>query len=914
MYTNNKLAKSIRLALMFGGTSLAMSGAAAAQDQSNDETQAEEAQERIQVTGSRIKRTDMEQDLPITVIDREAINLSGETSVADVIRGTTFNAAGSFRPQSGSSLQGASTVNLRGVGAGRSLVLIDGRRLPKSPLSGSVQDLNTIPIAAVERIEVLSDGASAVYGSDAIGGVINVVLRDDFNGAELRIGGASVSLPSDGGDREEGSAVFGASTSNARVMGGVSWNSRDIIFENAYEWNQPGTSIYGNNWTDALNAAQNAIVADYFEANPDDEDTTIRDLIPGYMPGFNAIPGACDIPNYRLVGNGQVIDDGDALTTCAYNFNATNANEASTGNKAIFVRGEYDINADWSVFMTANSAQTKSFGRYAPSLNDTNRVISPDSPNNPTNPDGWAYDPRTADADGNPAPRAVSYWHRFAALGNRDNNLTVTTNDFLVGATGLVGNVELDFGVRKNTSRSYNAGENYLLSSAARNYVNDGSYDLRDPLGTRFSDPDVAAAYEATYGRSYEDTLRGMNVTTSRRGKFDQEEAFFSAAFDVVEIGGGMIQAVVGADYRYEDYEDKYDSLSESGSVGGSSGSSAAGDRYVRSAFFETMFPITYDFEVSFAGRYDSYSDYGNDFSPKLSARWQATDNLVFRGSIGEGFRAPSLDVLTAQPALSADSIRDADTCVAFGQAADCAVQVQSTVIANPELGSEKSKQFAFGVAYQPVDWLSMTVDYFNIEIEDTITTMGAQTIINRSATGDPIPAAFSITRNPATNAIEGIVRGTVNEGTLETDGVDFNAVTNFDFGAMGALTQNFQVSWMNSYTIDGGRNFVGDQDLPEYRANLSNVYSWNDLTFAWNINHIASVDGPSGESGLVPSWTTHDMQIGYELSTGTSLTFGARNVFEKTPELIGFGGRNYNFNLYDAYGRITYFRFTQTF
>src|SRR5690554_3819117 len=187
MYTNNKLAKSIRLALMFGATATAMTGIASAQDQEQEEEAAERV-ERIQVTGSRIQRTDMEGALPVTVIDRQSIELSGEISAADLIRNTTFNSAGSFRPQSGSSAQGVSQVNMRGLGASRTLVLVDGRRLTMSPSTGSSQDLNSIPMGAIERIEILSDGASAVYGSDAIGGVINVITRRDFNGVELSIG------------------------------------------------------------------------------------------------------------------------------------------------------------------------------------------------------------------------------------------------------------------------------------------------------------------------------------------------------------------------------------------------------------------------------------------------------------------------------------------------------------------------------------------------------------------------------------------------------------------------------------------------------------------------------------------------------------------------------------------------------
>lgn len=883
MYTNNKLAKSIRLALMFGGASVAFAGTSAVAQEADEAM--EEAAERIQVTGSRIKRTDMEGAVPVTVIDREAISLSGETSISDVIRGTTFNSAGSFRPQSGSSAQGTSAVDLRGIGANRTLILVDGRRLPKSPSTGQTQDLNSIPLAAVERIEVLSDGASAVYGSDAIGGVINVVTRTDMNGAEFKIGGAQVSIPSEGGDREEGSAVFGTTTSNMSVLGGVSWNNRDIIFENAYPWVEPGRSTYGNNWFDTLTADE------------------------GGLPGANGIIDGCGAPNFNNFDNGQELGrDG-----CYYDFNATNANEASTGNKSIFLKGNYQINNDWSVYMSAGSSQTKSFGRYAPSLNDTNRRVNPDSVNNPTNPDGNVFDPATAAA----GPRGVDYWHRFASLGNRDNNVENIVNDFIVGAEGRFMSVDWDFGLRRNTARTYEIGRNYLLSSAALNSINTTAedladnpdlvyYDLRDPLGTRFEEGSAGAD-------EYQDLLNSFNVTTSRIGRFDQDEAYISGAFDVAETNAGIIQAIVGFEYRKETYLDQYDSLSESGSVGGSSGSTAGGSRSLRSMFFETLIPITYDFELTVAGRQDDYSDYGSDFSPKVSGAYSVNDELKLRASWGEGFRAPSLDILTAQPALSADAVLDPDSCTILAGDPTEECQIQSTVIANPNLSSEQSEQIALGLAYQPTDWLNLTFDYYSIEIEDRISSPTAQNLINREVQGDPIPDGFAIIRDPDTNQITQMIRGSVNEGTLETSGFDLNVVTNFDFGAAGSLGQNLQIGYINDYAIDGGRDEVGDQDLPEMRANLSNTYRWSDFTFGWNINYIDSVAGPGGE-GTIGSWTTNDIQVSYDTPYGTRFTLGARNVFEKEPPLVGYDGRSYNFDLYDAYGRVTYFRLTQTF
>src|SRR5690606_25116558 len=221
----NLLSEAVRYGIAAG--TIGMVGfAAPAFAQSSDDAA---TLDRIEVTGSRIQRADVEGALPITVIDRMDLELSGEISVADFPRTTTFNSFGPFRPQSGSSAQSFAEVSLRGLGGGRTLILIDGRRAPTAPMTGQAQDLNAVPLAAVERIEILSDGASAIYGSDAIGGVINIITRKDFNGVELTLG---VSEPErEGGETEEGSAIMGIAGDRGNLLAGVSYNNRGIIWQ-----------------------------------------------------------------------------------------------------------------------------------------------------------------------------------------------------------------------------------------------------------------------------------------------------------------------------------------------------------------------------------------------------------------------------------------------------------------------------------------------------------------------------------------------------------------------------------------------------------------------------------------------------------------------------------------------------------
>ena len=871
MFTNTKLAKSIQLAIAFGAVSgLSVSTAALAQD--SDEAEAEVV-EKIQVTGSRIKRADLEGALPVTVIDREAIDFSGQTSVADLLRNTSFNSTGSFRPQSGSSAQGVSQINLRGLGASRSLVLVDGRRLARSPSTGSSQDLNGIPAAAVERIEILTDGASAVYGSDAIGGVVNIITRKDFNGVEMRIGAAQIDR--EGGDREEGSLIFGASSDKGSMLGGVSWNSRDIIFARDFPWYSAGGSFYSQNFRDY---------------NRTDASWT------------SLGPNACDQGEFYTIPYGPAITDSAGENNrCGFNFASVSADEASTGNVGFFMNSRYEINDDWSVYANMNMTKSKSFGRYAPSL--AMAYVGPTSPNNPTNPDSPYYDPAfnhslyNADADPTTGSDDVYVLHRFAGLGNRDGYVDNYLQDLLVGFEGDIDGVLVDFGVRRNKSKTYDIGRNYVVIPIAEQYMDSGQYLMGD------------------LERNPESVLNSMKATISRIGDYNQDEVFGSVQFDLFDMEGGTAVAIVGGEWRDILYSDQYDSLSEGGVIGGSAGNSAGGTRQASAAFVEAVFPVQDDLEVTAALRRDRYSDYGSDVSPKVSVRYNPTDELVLRASYGEGFRAPTLDILTQKESFSADSVRDPQHCLAVGLAETCSDQINAYSIANPFLESETSEQFALGLAYEATEWLDFSLDYFNIQINNRIKSFSSGELINLINTGQNLPAGMSVERNQF-GEIERIVRGYGNQGTLETSGLDLNLNTNFDLNEYGAIRQNLTVSYTQKYDVDGNSQ-LDFSAFPQYRGVLANIYSIGDFDIAWNMNIIGDTARLAGSEYLpVPHWITNDIQVTYNADWNGKITVGARNVGGKDPILDTDpdGSRDYNFSLYDGYGRIVYARYTQSF
>ncbi len=856
----NPINRAIKIALYSGMlASLSLSGTAFAVD--GDEEVDKTELEGIEVTGSRIKRSNIEGALPITVISREDIELTGESNAADLIRSLTFNSTGSFRPQSGSSAQGTASVSLRGLGASRTLVLIDGRRLPRSPSTGSSQDLNTIPLGAIERIEILSDGASAIYGSDAIGGVVNIITRDNYQGVEVMLGAANVSIPDDGGAREEGSILFGSSNDTSSFIAGISWNDRDIIFARDLPWNVPGGSVFGNSFTT-------------LDENGNDQ--------------FNwRTIGDCSFPGTGFYVLGQ---------RCAYDFTLVSADEASISNKSLYVKGKHQVNENWKIWTNASFTQTKSFGRYAP-VPDSSFFSTPltaNSPNNPTNPNGNVYNP-----DLGLEPQSVNWWHRFDALGNRDTTVTNEMLDLLVGTTGQIGNAEVEFGLRKTKNRTSDVGHNFLLRSAASANIESGAYNLNDPYG------------------SAENVLNSMRVTVFRDGTYDQDELFGSIAFDLFTMENGLVSAFVGAEYRVDKYADIYDPLSEAGQIGGSAGNSAAGDRSITSAFFEVLFPLLDNLEMNLAGRYDNYSDFGGNFSPKVSFRYQPIENLTLRASYGEGFRAPTLPTLTQKPSFSATSVNDPQSCINQGQPPNCSLQINDTVQSNALLQAEESKQFAFGLAYEPSDWFNMTLDYFNIEIDNRIRSFGAQFLIDSELSGDPVPEGLFCNR-AANGSILECFTGFGNQGKVETSGIDINARFNYEILG-GQASSNLQISHLLDQSVDGGRDFIKDPGVPQQRIILRNLYSIQNWSFAYNINMIGdqfdTIVSGVGE-GHVPTWVTHDLQVNYHTPWKSKITIGVRNLTEKAPPigLGNVGSRNYDFNLYDGYGRISYVRYTQTF
>jgi iron complex outermembrane receptor protein len=818
-----------------------------------------ESMQKVEVTGSRIKRAAAEGALPVTVVTRAQLEDSGAVTIAEFIRTSTFSTTGQFRPQSGSSAQSWSGANLRGLGSSRTLVLVDGRRVAKAPNVGDAADMNSIPMAAVERIEILTDGASAIYGSEAIGGVINIILRKDFDGVYVSVGKTNPDVK--GGDRDEASALFGLTSDKGRFIAGVSHTSRDIIYVRDYPWGaDKGASSYSNSFYTALD-----------------------DGAGGKVRGgtFLGNAGNCNFPDqgFYLAANGR----------CRYDFNLVAADEAATATKSVFARAEYNISPDFTAYLTASNTNNTSFGRYAPVPDDI--LVKAGSVNNLS---------KTPDQD-------VFLAHRFAAAGNRDTSTDGNLTDMAIGIKGTVAGFDIDVGTRRTVSKITETGRGFVVKGLATTAINSGAYNIVNPFANT------------------EQVLRSITTTTGRDSQFASSEVYATATHDLFAMAGGTSALYVGAEHRKEVYADIYDSLSEAGEVLGSSGNSASGSRKVDAISAEWTLPFTKTIEGNIAARYEKYSDYGSDFSPKASVRWAPTRAITLRASVGRGFAAPSLPLISSKPAYSADSVIDPRNCMADGSysAAECAsepLQINGLHIANPNLTSEKSTQFSFGGAWDVNQSLTVKADYWNTKITDVLSYIDAQTLVNRDNGDDAraIPAGLAVRRDPATGSILQIISGTTNEGTLKYSGIDLAATFSHRYATLGRFRHD--LTWSHMFKAEtNGVDFNGHFGQPKDRVQLNNTWAvtafgLSGIDLAYNINMIGK--NGTDEDLRVGSYVTHDIQATYAPSffKGMKLSVGAVNIGNKQPELVTNSSKPFNYDLYDMYGRQVYFRLEQKF
>ena len=874
--------------VLYPGAAAGLLAAASAPVVAQDDTDEASTLDRIEVTGSRIKRVDIEGPTPITVISREDLQLSGDLSVADALRSATFNTFGSFQQSSGSSAQSQATISLRGLASQYTLLLLDGRRVAGSPVLGAAsQNLNAIPFAAVERIEILRDGASAIYGSDAIGGVVNIILRKDYEGLEIS---GSVERPTRGEpNANSGSITGGVSGDRGNMTFVVDHQERGMMFNADRATGIPG--LDPGVGLSPLGFPGTAYVYDSTDGSRS-----------GDFLGSFADPRCPTALNSDPLFPNSVRITTPYGTACYFNFSAVAANEASLRRDSVMVNGNFDISDNVSAFARVTVNSSESFGRYAPTpITGPFPTISGSNPNNPFGGDALLL-------------------LRFVPGGNRDSTVRDRMFDVLFGLQGQVdwfGGADWEVAGHHNRYDIDEIGQGFLLRSAFQPLIDSGAYN---PFGDP-NDPRNAAA-----------VLRASH-TTQKYSETRYAGLDGQINFDLFEMANGPVGFAAGFDYRDERFIDNVDRQSAAGNVAGTAGGNAQGERAAYAVFAEAVFPILSNLNIDVAARYDHYNDFGNSTNPKVSLEFRPIESLLLRGSWGTGFRAPGLSDLYQSPLQSFNNAIDRRACagnVPNFQAPfnPCnSRQYENVSGGNPNLVAEESESWSVGAVFSPVDRLTLSLDYYNITLEDQVGSLPIQDILNIEAAdcggSSAVNCSPLVQRNPTTGAIVLISANNQNIAGIETDGIDFEADYSFDT-SIGTFSQNLTISHVMNFDQDEGRGvFLEQLDeafTPATRAQLSLGWASGDFSATVIGNLIGDSEEKTDRNGAlgtrIPNWTTWDLQGSWSAPWNGKVTVGVRNIGDRDPPLDNtlLSGPFYVNSQYDWYGRVPYVRYEQKF
>ena len=938
MFINTKLAKAVQLAVSVGAiTSLGYSSVALSQ--TNE--QAVDSVEKIQVTGSRIKRTDMEGASPVQIIDAETIAKTGLTSIGDILQdipaaGTALNTAVN------NGGDGSVRVDLRNLGAQRVLVLVNGRRWMNAASSGvgSSVDLNTIPVAAIQRIEVLKDGASAVYGSDAIAGVVNIITKKDYEGLDLNVYFGKTA--EDDGHQRHFDITFGVNGDKGNFLASLNYDNQGTIWAGDRDISATGYSS-SPPWGRYRDLAR--YLGDDAAANiTNDMTLNGADLSGGAeVSDFSAFTTGDPALN---PGNFEDVDPGDR-----YNYAPTNYLLTPNERTSVYLAGNYEVNDSVtfsSDFVYNNRKSTQilapmplTLGFQFGPLNGAGYIDA----NNPYNPFGQdlTFSPN---ADG----KSIRLQRRMEEAGQRVYEQDVHTYRYSAGLNGEFRDWLWDTNFIYGESRNTSSTTGLLLLSN---------------IFTALGDPDVCANTtgcvpinlfgqgEVTDEMVDFITFQGVDTNSQRLLTYS-----FNTSGDLYDLPAGPIGLAAGFEHRLETGSDTPNPYTQSGQSSGNQRNPTNGGFSMDELYVEVLVPVIEDLDLSLAARRTEHSSYGSNTTTKIGIEYRPFEDLLVRGTIAEGFRAPSIAELVGGGGDSYASTSDPcnDGGVVDGTVLPGCSGVPTTYTqANPqirtslttetapgeELQPELSDSTTFGVVYNPsyVEGLELTLDYFDIEVSAAITRLGAGEILSQCAETGTI-YCDKIQRSSTGDVIE-LKRNFINVGGTETSGIDMSASYAFDTSDFGDFKVTLDATYVEKYNtinedaISGDTSVTqqvgiefGDSATPRWKANLNT--DWNvtdDLSVSLSTRYIHSLcnnwtsyfDGCATQTSVLSansfrnasSIIYNDLQVKYYVeSMNSAFTVGMKNIFDRQPQMEadpengnwwgGISSNNFNASLYD--------------
>ena len=926
--------------------------------------------DRIEVTGSRIRRVDAENASPVVTLDRAAIEKTGKLTIGDLVQELPNIAGAATNPQvNNGGGTGASTIDLRGFGSERTLVLVNGRRVVHQGGTDGGADVNAIPASAVERIEVLTVGASSVYGSDAVAGVVNFIMRKDFEGLQASID-YGISDRQDG-QRQGGSFTFGQVGEKGNIIAGVNYNKFDSVSSGDRDFSKNATYLYSGSVSVrgssrnprgriALNDAQAAAFG---------------------CGSVTRIPGASGstLADYRCyVGS---VD--------SYNYQAVNLVLTPQERTNAFFLGNYQMTDDTNAFIEYYHNKTAS--NYATAalpfdaLGDA-VLISADNYYNPFGVD-FGRD-AAGTIEGN------DFRSRWTSVGQRRSLYSTNTDQLVAGVEGFLGETwkwdfALNYGHISQQFQSYGYIDYAGLSQALGPSFMDTDGVVKcgapgaiigncTPLNVfNIEDPQSIAtlsAYEA----------RPIYTTTYVQRGFEA-----NASGELFNMPAGAAQLAFGAAWRREYQRSEVDYIAIARADGTclisqeACGSPITGGFQVGELYAEVFLPLLKDvpfahtLNLTLGSRYSNYSNFGNTTNSKAQLEWRPLNDLLFRGTVAEVFRAPAIGDLFAGPQGNAPQATD--PCVGYtndpAHSNACGPSTGATnipaggitstglgqvtgvtsgsVAAGYDLQPESGKSFDWGVVYDP-SWLpgfSVSLDYWRLYLNDTITTIGAQTVLTACYNNNASPFCDFINRFQS-GQINFIAQPTVNLGRLDSKGWDLALRYKLPDTAWGSFTTGFDGTYIaqadrdidttepNDAVLHLGGTF--NKDFGNYsriRARAFLNWGLGDWSASWRTRYVGGFDVGSNDfrQGTTAdghgcdadapqfcyalpfgAYVIHSFNVGYALpSVNSRFELGVDNVFDKQPPLLyqnNVLNANTDVNTFDTVGRYYWARYTVKF
>lgn len=915
----------------------------------------DEAVEEIFVTGSRIAQSSYTGANPVIVFTADDIEKTGQMSVADILRDSTLNSFGSQRESSGSSQQSQASMSLRGMGNTRTLILMDGHRIAASPkIGGAVVNMNNIPTAAIERVDILTGAGSSVYGSDAAAGVVNIIMRDSYDGLTVSL---QQTFPGEeGGEEMKASLVTGFETDRARVMIALDHSERELIARSDRSYDAAG-GFDQNNYNLTQGASyysRNFLASEYDE---------FGDPVPSATLNQEQIyPRDVCIDNPDMVNDGQIFFRPGSGHMCLYDYTPIMAYHASRQFDSAITKFSYDVTDNVEFKLRAMHNRNETFGRYAPVAGyyyaDAGSVDLLIVNGGDTSGVGdGSYTVVTNDIGG-------YVYNRFIENGPRANTTKDYVNDILMEVIGQYNDYEWNVTANWNQQEYFDNGSGYINRELFTRRVADDGADFDA------SDPDTIAYYAQSISSNAWSNYRNLSGGVGGPVAFVPELEFY-----------------VGAEYYEYEFNNDYDDQSAAGNVMGSAGNDESGDREVAAMFAEFQYTNVENLQLNASARYDSYSDFGNVTTYKVSGVYDLapvmgiSEDLAFRASYGTGFIAPDLGTLYAADTFSAQFATDDLDCDIYGASPCPDNQYRTTIHNNDELDAETSNNFTVGMMGSALDGdLNWRADYFFTEVENAIGQLSLNSLIKMQeadcannttnladlmAVNSDIQIARSgvnqlyLVSDGATNPticdvvngvavqnapgvigdfIDGIsgdliedVTGTIgsaipisgrshvsytNGGQFDTHGIDASVtlVRDYDFGSFTFKADATYILEYNDEIYLGGpqEDWIGSSGMPQWRGVFGTDFERGDHVLAATVSYIDGYTTGLNSGQDIDSWTTYDLRYTWQSPWDATFSAGCRNCTNEEPPMDSFN--NHNDELHNIYGLVSYVSVTANF